>query len=535
MSPCSSVLAPARRRDPLRVALLAPLLAAALGDPGDGPLVPPIGPPPPLVGEVPPLDGPGGAVATEGSVGLPPMATWSLAFVADAPVLTADGGAVCTTPISALGRLDDTSIGWTIPRAGTSAVKALAGTEIAALLEDQQGDGEFWPPDWDEIDALGYKRASPPFARLHRGRLVLSTENGWAGADEWSDDDGHGALDGSLFLLHRSDDGGSYEVELFLPEQLVLRALGPGSDPDGGGVDIDAFTQDVIGNVFLSFRSTEWVNGTALEDEGVVCLPAARMLFNSNYDIVDVDDGCAVIVLDRERVDALVSNVGLLTPAGAAITGLGDLQALELDPAGGTFEPVQPVPSLEDGVPHLFFNGQKIGPTVLSTRNGGSLAVLDGVVLGRSPVDGTALGLDPVDSASTSADLAGLLVFPGTTPPICIDATAPELDLVAGGSPIEFVLGNATPGGVVLLLLGVEGAWPLDVVPSMPAPPAAVYPDLLVSASAYEEWITADGNGRLLWSLSVPSPGVPFRVVAQAFDLDRGELSAPAAVWCPFP
>lgn len=47
--------------------------------------------------------------------------------------------------------------------------------------------------------------------------------------------------------------------------------------------------------------------------------------------------GTVMVVLNESDVDAIVTSIGLDDGSGGLVTTIGDLQALDIDPAGGTF------------------------------------------------------------------------------------------------------------------------------------------------------------------------------------------------------
>jgi hypothetical protein len=458
----------------------------------------------------------------------------TLAFVMNAHGLTRDQGALADGTPTVLGELFDTNIARVRPGPDAVARKWHATPEFCVLVGDPDLDSVFWQTHGDDLDALGVRRG--PFAPQKTGAhtlrdVVLSTEDAWGNAQPqivW--DNGH-ALDGSLFSLDR-DEHGLLDVQLFLPEALVLAALGQYGEDGEWDVDIDAFVQDHGGNVFLSFRHDEPIHGTWYADDSVVCLPADALHFDADGNIISLTPDCAVVVLDNGAVNALVQHAELLSPAGSAIHNLGDLQALALDPAGGTFQPLQPVSTLPAGVPHLLFNGQRLGPTVLSTRDGGRIATLNGQPLGAVPFDGRTLGLHASSSATTD-DLNALLVLPTAPDLPLLDVEHGDVDLAAGEHP-AFLFTNFTPGGVAwTLILGVFPVTGTELfAPAGPWPGA--YPWLAVPAPWVSLAVPVDavGRARLDAPIEFP-PSAHLWVVVQAVDLASGQLSTPAAVWCP--
>ncbi len=461
------------------------------------------------------------------------QAPQALVFLMNDDGTTADLGAIAGQP-SALGDLYDTTLVRFVPGTDASAAKIAGLAEWACLLGDEDGDFDFWEGVFDDLDAVGLHALLPPPARLTSDRLILSCEAAFGGALETSVYDSLGACDGTLFRLDRAPDGSTFLVHRFLTEATVLGAIGQLGQAGSDGVDVDAFAMDPDGNIYLSFRVDETVNGAVLADDGVLALPAARLSFDMQLDVSDADPGCAVVVLDALAVNTLVLHAGLLNASGQTITTLTDMQALELDPQGGSFAPVQASVDLP-AVPHLLFNGQALGPTVLTTRDGGRIATLNGQALGTSTLSGAALGLDPGTTSGATSDLNGLLVMADTPPVPMLDVTDGEVDVHAApeGGLVEFLGAHFTPAAGALLLL--DGWVPLGSpdFPSVPVKPGLVYPDFYLSPFALLVPVVADDGGR--WRASFLAPALPlsYLVLAQAADVVRKELSSPALVWCP--
>jgi hypothetical protein len=480
-----------------------------------------------------PTDRPGPGF--EGKAGLGQPAAHVLWFVMNAGGQTADHGSLAGGSDTALGTLSDHEIAYLRPGLAGSAQKAHARAEFECLLGDEDADGDFWSDPFDDIDAIGFRRHGPLVGRLTTSALLISSQSAVLGADDSLSLDYAGAIDGTIYSVQRRADGNGPKIERFLTEALIVRAIGQHDAPLSDGVDVDAFAQDATGNIYLSFRHDELINGTLLHDDGVVCLPESRLSYTGTLNVKSVVDGSAVIVLDRPAVNALVSRAGLFSASGQKISSLIDLQALEIDPGGGSFVPVQSIPG-QAKVPNLLFAGQAIGPTVLATADGGGIATLNGVSLGTPDLSGTALGLDAQSSSGATADLNGLLVLPSQPPPLCVDVEQGQVDLHGPGAAqaLRWLVGNAMPHGPLLLMLDVVVPVPGGSAPSQAAPYSSTYPDLFTIAPAFVWLATADAAGRLRVDLPVSAvPPIGFLAVLQAGDPVRRELSAPAAIWCP--
>jgi hypothetical protein len=457
----------------------------------------------------------------------------SLYFVMNDDGTTADLGVVADQPASALGQLYDTTIVRFVPGTDTSAVKVTGLPEWACLLGDADGDFDFWEALFDDVDALGLNVLLPPPDRLTSRNLILSSEAAFGNAMESISQDLAGACDGTLFTLLRKPDGTNFLVDPFLREITVLSAIGQLGTSGSDGVDVDAFALDALGNVYLSFRVDEDVNGVLLADDGVVCLPSHELIYDWPYRVLDATYGSALIVLDAAGVNTLVAHAGLLGASGQAIQSLTDLQALEIDPAGGSFVPLQPAPWLPD-VPNLLFNGQAIGPTVLTTADGGRIATLNGQPLGSVTLSGASLGLDAASTSGATSDLNALLVVADGPPCPLVDVGAGEVDVHVPGAVLEFLAGNLTPEAPALLLVDSTVPQGGGGFASVPLPLGLLYPDYFLSSPPFVLALFTDAHGRLRVTGPVgPPPPISFVVLAQAADLVRKEVSSPALIWCP--
>src|SRR5690606_28593488 len=113
------------------------------------------------------------------------------------------------------------------------------------------------------------------------------------------------AHDGDLFRFLPGGPAGD-SIQRMLREGLILAAMGD----VGGDVDVDAFTQDITGNLFLSFAEDEVVNGTPVQDGGVVMLPSSAITYGVFGEVTALTPGSAVVILDEPALDAMVVNSG---------------------------------------------------------------------------------------------------------------------------------------------------------------------------------------------------------------------------------
>lgn len=452
---------------------------------------------------------------------------WGLYFVANHEL------AVDASSPSPLDHLGDAEIAWVAPRAGGPARKVHADVARRVLLDDVDADTPWWL-DWGDLDALevrryGYVPDAPSFEDF-----VISVQEAFAQAKEGGSSDLDGAVDGSLFRVTR-DEAGAKALRFFMTEKQILSALGHNELPSTNGVDVDAFTQDADGNLYLSFRTDEIVGDTLVDDAGLVAIPAVAITYDGWLDVAAVEPSSAVVVWDGADADEMVTRAGLVASDGDPIEVLGDLQAVTLDPAGGTFVSREPIPGLGPHAPNLLFAGQSIGASVLSTRHGGSVAELDGVTLASQPIGGGPLGLDAEVTGKTTHDLNALCAVADHRPDACVDADDAWVTL--GVEPFVVRACGHDPGEPVAWLMAPDA--PSDAPAtstSLPAPSWARYPHVHV-LGPLAVLAFADTSGRSSWTAPPPPDDTTIAtwIRVQAWGLGSGRLSAPARIWCATP
>lgn len=452
---------------------------------------------------------------------------WGLLFVPNASL------AIDAASSSPLDHLDDQEIAWIAPLGDLPAVQVHARAARRVLLDDVDADVP-WLHDWEDIDALDLPRYGWPPTSPDLEDLVLSVQDAFGAATESGSTDADGAVDGSLFRVTR-DASGAKALRFFLTEKQILTALGHDELSITDGVDVDAFTQDAFGNVYLSFRHDEWVVGSWLGDEGLVCIPASAISYDGLLDVASVQPSSAVVVWDAADAAAMVAQAGLEEADGDAIVTLGDLQAVSVDPGGGTFPSRTPIPGFGSDAPNLLFAGQRIGASVLSTRAGGTVARLDGIELASSPIDGAALGLDAGATTKTTHDLNALCATRAHEPAPCLDVADDWVTL--GSDPLEVESGGHAPLEPVVIRLDVDApSSSPGVTPSIPAPVWAGYPHLH-ALGPVAVLVVADAAGRATWLAPAPPAGADLAtwVTLQSWGLHDMQLSTPARVWCATP
>ncbi len=453
---------------------------------------------------------------------------WGLYFVANAELVIDE---VSESP---LDRLGDQELAWVAPLSHEPAVKVQSEASRRILLGDVD-PAVPWLYDWGDLDALALRSYGVLTDRPVFDDFIVSVEQKFAHADEGSIKDIDGAVDGSLFRVTRSGTGAP-QLDFFMTEAQIVTALGHDELTVTNGVDVDAFMQDSWGNIFLSFRTDELVVGTLVGDAALVCIPRTAITYDGDVDVQSVIPSSAVVVWDDAMADAFAENAALVTATGKKIDALGDLQAVTLDPAGGTFAALQAIPGLGHDMPNVLFAGQSVGASVLSTRDGGSPAIIDGVALAEPVIHGGALGLAPDATAATTDDLNALALAAIHRPQACLDT--PHGAVMLGVENVVLHGAGFTPDDLVVLLIDVEPASPqLSAIPSLPAPAWAGYRHLFMTGPL-AVLLQADSEGRAAWQSApwdVGAPDIATWVRAQMWSLGDGQLSTPVSVWCATP
>lgn len=330
----------------------------------------------------------------------------SLVFVPEADCSTRGG-------LTPLDLLTDETICEVVPGPGTLAAEKTVGlATLNALLGDEDGDLDFFETALDEIDAIALPPSyvASPYGSPSIFDYVLSSKSDFGEA--------YAAIvtDGSLWRFHRAPAVGAPVIDIVLSQPTLQAGIGTTLS-----IDVDAAAFDADGNLYVSFRDDELIHGdlVSVGDGAVLAFDADDIVWNADGTIASLGSDTVAIVLAESDVDAQVVAAGLLDALGVPVTTIGDLQALDVDPAGGTFVGA-------DGVtawPNLLYAGSDNGPRILTTAGGGAIATLNGVALGgaASPT-GSFLGLD-----GNGSDLTCLQVIATRDLPLCLDLSGQGL------------------------------------------------------------------------------------------------------------
>jgi hypothetical protein len=382
-----------------------------------------------------------------------------------------------------------------------------------ALFGDDDGDADFFEHAMGEMDALALHPKYVPsgFGSPELFDFVYSSEFDFGSS--WPVP----IKDGSLWRLVKGTPAGGPVIKVFLDESVLKTGLGTTGD-----IDTDALAFDSSGTMYLSFRDLVMIHGdlVPLDDGAVVAFPPAVITYDAAGNVTSLGADTVVVVLNEPDVDALVAMIGL---DGGLTTTIGDLESLDVDPAGGLFVGV-------GGIlwPNLIFGGSDIGARVLTTgSNIGAIAKLNGLPLGDvlAPV-GFWLGLDGLGS-----DVGSMCVIPDRDDPLCVDLEGEGLSNV---DPTDVLwVGNGNPFGTVLLIAKVG---PTAAGSNFPS--SALGPQFRFPAFYTVPWFTIlplplDPMGRLPVPIAFPPMTFDVNIIVQFADITFAppEMSAPVNIF----
>jgi hypothetical protein len=382
-----------------------------------------------------------------------------------------------------------------------------------ALFGDDDGDGDFFEHAMGEMDAIALHPKYVPsgFGSPELFDFVYSSEFDFGSS--WPVP----VKDGSLWRLVKGTPAGGPVIKVFLDESVLQTGLGTTGD-----IDTDAVAFDASGTLYLSFRDLVKIHGDVVpvDDGGVVAFPPAVITYDAAGNITSLGVDTVVVVLNEPDVDALVAMIGL---DGGLTTTIGDLESLDVDPAGGLFVGV-------GGIlwPNLIFGGSNIGPRVLTTgSNIGAIALLNGLPLGDVPAPvGFWLGLDGLGS-----DVGSMVVIPDRDDPLCVDLEGEGLSNV---DPTDVLwLGNGTPFGTALLIAKLGPTAAGSNFPSAGLGPQFRFPAFYVAPFFTILPLPIDPMGRIPVPSVFPPMTFDVNIIVQFADITFAppELSAPVNIF----
>ncbi|HEB54639.1 MAG TPA: hypothetical protein ENI87_15430 [bacterium] len=217
----------------------------------------------------------------------------------------------------------------------------------------------------------------------------------------------------------------------FLAPGHLQLAVGPQPTPTRIGAS--ALLQSAAGDLYYSpSDGGHWVSGNGaapvFADEGAICrIDASAISYDPEGNVAGIAASAARLVADRATVLAWVQHAALFDRVGAPLqSGLyGLTTGLALDPLSGTFTPSHPDASGNyTPQPNLISCSEMpaYGGTLFSSRNGGAVALVNGVSCGSTvagvPADGAWLGV-----ALDQPSLLGmtLIEIPPVAEPLLLD------------------------------------------------------------------------------------------------------------------
>lgn len=250
--------------------------------------------------------------------------------------------------------------------------------------------------------------------------------------------------------------------EVFLAESVLAVGVG------GTTLNLDALCQTNSGDLFLSFAGAETLAFGSAADGDLLFLPASAIFYDVVGNILGITPGSVVRVATEAQLIAMVNNSGFRTSVGGTVTTSFQLSGLEIDPNGGTFvSPVDPLLVL----PNVLFVWSDFSNdgAILSTANGGSLAVVNGVTMGSTvATQGDQLGWLP-DSTGTFGP-GGLALIPQQAPAYAVLNYPRNLHTAGSGQTVlQFQVSGGTPNGASVIAWSAESTVPGGTFPAFPA------------------------------------------------------------------
>ncbi len=351
------------------------------------------------------------------------------------------------------------------------------------------------------------------------------------------------------------------DSQWFIAPGQLLQAAGP--QQNGTPVGAGALLQAANGDLYYSpSDGGHWVNGVPgpalFAADGAICkIDAADITYDGNGNISGFAANSARLLVNESlasgspSVRQWVQQASAFDRTGAPLLAslYGKTGGLAFDPAGGTWLPAYAdasgtfVPE-----PNLIFCTEtaEYGGTLFATRNGGEVAVLNGVVCGSTTggvaADGAWLGVQ-LDIANDQPSLLGLALVevPPLPQPFLADQTDFGLLRGAAVQPTWDVDFSGEAGMPILALLSAGPSLPSSYSVSLPATAAPLtfgpnsWRDLFLTVPIFTFGITTtDSFGYATVSLANPNPGglAGFTMIVQGlgFASTGLQLSSPVLV-----
>lgn len=322
------------------------------------------------------------------------------------------------------------------------------------------------------------------------------------------------------------------KVRYFLRGEQIISALGLVDQErrplDPEDVRLDAITVDMSGTVYLSFEDTHLVQLNCqglqtytVDDGAVLMIPGGVFKYDLYGNIAAVKPNSGYVLFGESNIDQMVKRAKSERRSGACLTKCIDTDGLALDPRGGTLR-VGWCNFVFD-VPNLLFTTQAhTGAGVLSTRNWGEIAQVNGCKLARpcgapGTTSGQQMGLRNSGNVGSLDGLATAFLRP-------FRFALSTNDVKTLGGKCEWHVGTSMNVQNVMLFAGngvlpISPAWDILARLSQPTnsfpeafPNAFVYGPILVT-------MVADGWGGRVgkFSFTVPETVAPNGLITQMF------------------
>lgn len=311
--------------------------------------------------------------------------------------------------------------------------------------------------------------------------------------------------------------------DTFVTEAMIMTATG------GTTLNLDALCQSSAGDLFLSFSLLETLHFGPADDGDLLMIPAAAISYDRNGNVMAIAANSVVRLATEAHLIAMVNNSGFRTSVGGTITTTFELSGLEMDPNGGTF--VSPEGALT--VPNLLFCWSDFSNdgAIISTANGGSIAVINGVAMGSTvATQGNQIGWLP-DSTGTDGP-GGLALIPIQPEAFAAENYPRNLHTQGSGQTLlQVQISGGTPGGASVIALGLGPNTPGGAFPVFPAPPPMLGELFLGSPITLGIFFNDSLGNCASQLLILPTASLAgLNVMAQALDLTMFRLCTPAAM-----
>jgi hypothetical protein len=397
-----------------------------------------------------------------------------------------------------------------------SAVACAHRTTWAAFFGDEDGDSNFTESIAGNLDALHLPPGSPNPPSIFDLYVSFSDDCGPLGATG-----GVFIRDGDVFRIL---PGGG--VLHFITETQIQLAMNTSAD-----LDVNGFTVNPLnGDLFWTMTTTQAVNGTSLEDGGLVRLPASGYVAASDGRVLSVTPGSAQIALHEVHLNVFYFVAGL----GA----VGDLDGVAIAPTGGTFTGPGGIT-----LPNFWFvaDNPPMGPAIVSTVGGGTIPLINGV----SMIGGPAFGLGATDyQGGNNSTITALAWAPFSLATRPRSLTMFDPALVTPG-PLTIGYGGGVPGPNLYLFANFAisspaGAstprttaglgFPLAVPGGFPELYVDDFYDPLFSFTAMLPPLVVDSDGYASVSFFIPVTPPGLALVIQGIDTTNLALTTPVVV-----